>query len=102
MALFSRLKLLLLERRLYHGTFGKYNRYRCWCLKRDARTTEEKLRIAKEVLSGPGVNTMEAQYNELYLRRRHQEQEQGPVIVPPLTIVVTEATEERPKQRRQA
>ena len=69
MAFLSWWKLWVLERKLYHGAFGKYNRYRCWCLKRHAKTTEEKLTIAREVLSGPGVNTLEAQYNELYIRQ---------------------------------
>ena len=39
MAFLSWWELLILEQRLYHGPFGKYNRYRCWCLKRNARTT---------------------------------------------------------------
>lgn len=69
MGFLSWCKLVLLEQKLYHGEFGKYNRYRCWCLERNAKTARERLSIAKEVLEGPGVNTMEAQYNELYLRR---------------------------------
>ena len=66
---------MVLEQRLYHGPFGKYNRYRCLCLKRNARTAAEKLGIAQEVMVGPGVNTMEAQYNELYIREHETRQQ---------------------------
>jgi hypothetical protein len=78
---------------LYHGPFGKYNRYRCWCLKRNARTTEEKLCIAKEVLNGPGVTTLEAQYNELYVRR-HEERKGE--MVPPLGDLDTTLGDSQP------
>lgn len=64
----GRLKLFFIEQKLY-GTFGRYNRYRRWCLERNATTTAERLVIANEVLAGPGVNTMEAQANELFLRK---------------------------------
>ncbi|HEV3386588.1 MAG TPA: hypothetical protein VG097_17355 [Gemmata sp.] len=83
MAFLAWWKLWIVERKLYHGSFGKYNRYRCWCLKRNAETTWEKLVIAKEVLNGPGVNTMEAQYNEQYI---HQHQNQKPILVSPPQI----------------
>ena len=99
MALWSWWKLLILEQRLYYGMFGKYNRYRCWCLKRSAKTSEEKLLIAKEVLKGPGVNTMEAQYNELYLRR-HEHQKQG--VVPPPRVTSTTSAEAQPERKEQA
>ncbi len=72
MAFFSWCRLFGLEQKLKFGEFGKYNWYRCLCLKQHAKTSEEKLRIAREVLDGPGVNTMAAQANEAYLRR-HQE-----------------------------
>ncbi|HEX5471088.1 MAG TPA: hypothetical protein VFW73_04345 [Lacipirellulaceae bacterium] len=65
----ERLQLLMLEQKLYHGPFGKYNRYRC-CFKRMATTTTEKLAVAKSVIAGPGVTTIEAQYNEIFLHRR--------------------------------
>ena len=68
MLFFSWCNLLFLEQKLQFGEFGKYNRYRYLCLKRQPKNTVERLRIAKEVLDGPGVNTMEAQANELYLR----------------------------------
>lgn len=76
MTFLSWCKLRILARKLYHGPFGKYNRYRCWCLKRNVSTTEGKLQVAREVLNGPGVSTVEAQYNELYIRD-HQGQQQG-------------------------
>jgi hypothetical protein len=72
MALWSWLKLLVLEQRL-HSKFGKYNYYRCLCLERNAKSSEEKLCIANEVWDGPSVNTMAAQANELYLRRHASE-----------------------------
>jgi hypothetical protein len=68
MNILSWFKLFFIEQKLY-GTFGKYNRYRRWCLERNATTSMERLVIAREVLIGPGVNTMEAQANELFLRR---------------------------------
>ncbi len=69
MNILSWFKLLVLEQKLNFGAFGRYNRYRRWCLERNAKTAAERLAIADEVLSGPSVNTMEAQANELYLRR---------------------------------
>lgn len=98
MAFLSWWKLRLLERKLYHGAFGRYNRYRCWCLKRNAKTAEEKLRIAQEVLNGPGVNTMEAQYNELYIRQHEQQKRE----IPPRTAIGTTPTEPHSKRRSQA
>ena len=65
----SWLKLLFIEERLKFGAFGKYNRYRCWCLEGNARTTAEKLRLAREVLSGPGVSLAESQHNVEYVRK---------------------------------
>jgi hypothetical protein len=91
MAFFGWWKLRMLERKLYHGAFGKYNRYLCWCLKRNAKTADERIRIAKEVLNGPSVNTMEAQYNELYIQQ-HEEQQKGAVI-PSSRVVGTTPTE---------
>jgi hypothetical protein len=79
MAILDRIKLLMLEQKLYHGAFGKYNRYCCWCLKRNAKTTAEKLDIAREVLASRGVTTMEAQYNELFVRRHFSTEPEGEV-----------------------
>jgi hypothetical protein len=62
-------KLLILEQKLNFGAFGRYNRYRRWCLERNAKSAAEKLAIANEVLNGPSVSTREAQANELYLQR---------------------------------
>lgn len=97
MTLVTWLKLLILEQRLYHGAFGKYNRYRCLCLKRNARDTAAKLRIAQEVLTGPGVNTLEAQYNDLYVQR-HQEQSRA--VSSPLATGA--APQAQPEQKQQA
>jgi hypothetical protein len=73
-AFLSRCRLLLLEQKLksVFGAFGRYDRYRRLCLERGADTTEAKLTIAQEVLHGPAVSLIEAQDNDLYLRR-HQE-----------------------------
>jgi len=98
MGLLAWCKLRILERRLYHGAFGKFNRYRCFCLKRHAQTTAEKLSIAREVLSGPGVNTMEAQYNELYIRR-HEDQQPS---VSPARVAEAAAPQTQPEAREQA
>ncbi len=78
MAFFSWCRLVLLEQRLKFGEFGKYNWYRCLCLKRYAKSADEKLSIAQEVLAGPSVNTMAAQANEAFLRRHRQSHEQTP------------------------
>jgi hypothetical protein len=69
MSILSRLKLLILEERLKLGAFGKYNRYRCWCLERNVTSVAEKIRLAREVLSGPGVSLAESQHNVEYIRR---------------------------------
>ena len=66
---FSWLKLLILEGQLKLGAFGKYNRYRCWCLERNANTVAEKLRIARDVLNRPGVSLAESQHNVDYIRQ---------------------------------
>jgi hypothetical protein len=97
MGFLSWCELLVLEQRLSLGPFGKYNRYRCWCLKRNARTTEEKLRIAREVLNGPGVTTLEAQYNELYIQRHEKRKGE----VPPLGELVTTLDESQPMPSKQ-
>jgi hypothetical protein len=65
----SSLKLFILEQKLNFGAFGKYNRYRCRCLEQKSRTAAEKLRIAREVLHGPGVTLVESQHNVEYIRK---------------------------------
>ncbi|HQU47313.1 MAG TPA: hypothetical protein PK867_31210 [Pirellulales bacterium] len=92
----NHIKLLMLEQKLYHGAFGKYNRYRCWCLKRNATTTAEKLGIAKEVLASLGVTTMAAQYNELYIKRHASPTE---VAVSSQGTIVTIKPAEPPQQK---
>ena len=77
MRLFSWLMLHLLEQRLYHGAFGKYNRYRRYCCERDANTTKEKLAVAIEVLSSSDVSSIEAHDNDLYLLSKARERAYG-------------------------
>ncbi len=100
MAFISRLKLLAAECRLYYGAFGTYNRYRCWCLKKNAKTVAEKLGVVKEVLEAAGVNSMEAQYNELYVRRHRDsgEPEDKTRSVPPRRSVGTALRKILPKR----
>ena len=69
MNVLSWLKLLVLEERLKFGAFGKYNRYRCRCLERNLHSVPEKIRLAREVLSGPGVSLAESQHNVEYIRK---------------------------------
>ena len=98
MAILNCIKLLMLEQKLYHGAFGKYNRYRCWCLKRNAKTTAEKIGVAKEVLASPGVTTMEAQYNELFVKRHSGPTE--PVESKEETVVTMEPIQFPPPDKR--
>lgn len=70
MSVLSWIRLAILVNRLKFGAFGKYNRYRCWCLERKVQTTTDKLRLAREVLSGPGVSLAESQHNVEYIRKQ--------------------------------
>ena len=63
------LRLLILEEKLKFGEFGKYNRYRCWCLERNIKSIVERIRLAREVLNGPGVSLAESQHNVDFIRR---------------------------------
>jgi hypothetical protein len=76
MSIIARLKLWWAEEKLNVGAFGKYNRYRRWCIERNAMSSSEKLAIANEVLSGLCVGVMEAQANELFLSRHRDEMPQ--------------------------
>src|SRR5437588_13049961 len=95
----SWLKLLFIEERLKFGAFGKYNRYRCWCLERNATTIAERLRLAREVLSGPGVSLAESQHNVEYIRQHSmaprkaaiQPQKDAPAVNPELHRTGSEA-----------
>ena len=91
MDFWSRCKLFVLEWKLY-AMFGRYNRYRRMCLERTATTVQERLAIATEVLNGPGINTLEAQYNELFLQRHEQQR-----IVPSVPVVGTPPAEVQPQ-----
>jgi hypothetical protein len=66
--IFAWFKLLILEQRLGFQ-FGKYNKYRSLCLKRNAKSAVEKLLIAQEVWDGPGVNTLEARARDIFLQK---------------------------------
>jgi hypothetical protein len=69
MNIFSRLRLLLLEQKLKFGAFGKFNRYRCWRLERNVNSITDRIRLAREVLNGPGVSLAESQHNVDFIRR---------------------------------
>jgi hypothetical protein len=69
MSILSWFKLLVVEQKLNFGAFGMYNRYRCWCLERNAKTAAERLAIATEVMNGPGVSLAESQHNVEYIRK---------------------------------
>jgi hypothetical protein len=99
MALLSWFRLLILEHKLngLSSPFGKYNRYRRLCLERNAQTIEEKMGIAQEVLNGPGVSTLEAQDNELYIRRHAEQRQEAPP-----SPVVDRTPQAQPERRQQA
>jgi hypothetical protein len=69
MNVFDWLRLLILQQKLKFGAFGKYNRYRCWCLERNVDSMAGKIRLAREVLDGPGVSLAESQHNVDFIRR---------------------------------
>lgn len=69
MNIFGRFRLLILEQKLKFGAFGKYNRYRCWCLERNVNSITDRIRLAHEVLNGPGVSLAESQHNVDFIRR---------------------------------
>lgn len=64
------LRLKYLEAQLAFGDFGKQKKYQRLCLERGATTTAAKVQIAQEVLAGPGVNSLEARANDIYLKER--------------------------------
>src|ERR1700728_4634587 len=100
MAFSSWCRLLILEHKLNGicSPFGKYNRYRRLCLERNSKTTEEKLDVAREVLNGPGVNTLEAQDNELYIRRNEKQKRE----VKPLRAVGETPPDAQPSLSKEA
>jgi hypothetical protein len=53
------IRLKFLELRLMNE-FGKHNKYLYEALERNAKTARQRLVVALEVLSGPGVNSLEA------------------------------------------
>jgi hypothetical protein len=62
------LRLKFLDARLAFGEFGKHKKYLRLCHERKASTTADKLKIAQEVLDGPGVNSLESWAHALYLK----------------------------------
>jgi hypothetical protein len=63
----DRLRLLIAEERL-KSHFGKLKKYRYRVVEEGITDTKAKLRIAREVLAGPGVGVMEAWWYELRLK----------------------------------
>ena len=61
-------RLKRLEFQLAFGEFGKQKKYLRFCHKRKATTTAERLKIAQEVLDGPGINSLESWAHDIYLK----------------------------------
>lgn len=57
--------LKYLEFRLAFGEFGKQKKYLRLCDERSATTTADRLKIAQEVLDGPGINSLESWAHDL-------------------------------------
>jgi len=55
-------------------------------MERNAKTSGERLGIAKEVLAGPGVTVMEAWSNELFLRKHTSSRESQKVTNSPKDV----------------
>lgn len=54
---------------LAFGEFGKQKKYLRLCHEGKAITTAAKLKIAQEVLDGPGINSLESWVHDLYLKK---------------------------------
>ncbi len=61
-------RLKHLEFRLAFGEFGKQKKYLRLCHEREATTTAARVKIAQEVLDGPGINSLESWAHHLYLK----------------------------------
>lgn len=63
------LTLKYLEFRLAFGEFGKQKKYLRLCHEQRATRTADKVKIAQEVLDGPGINSLESWAHDLYLKQ---------------------------------
>jgi hypothetical protein len=67
------LKLKYLENKIaLVGEFGQHTKYRRLCHERNAKTAEEKLQIANEVIAGGATGIAECQAHTLYLQRHEK------------------------------
>jgi hypothetical protein len=62
------LRLKRLEFKLTFGEFGRLKKYLRLCHERKATTTADRVKIAQEVLDGPGINSLESWAHDLYLK----------------------------------
>ncbi len=61
-------RLKYLEFKLAFGEFGKHKKYLRLCHERKAATTADRVKIAQEILDGPGVNSLESWAHDIYLK----------------------------------
>jgi len=61
-------RLKFLENKLAFGEFGKHKKYLRLCHEREATTTAARVKIAQEVLDGPGINSLESWAHDIYLK----------------------------------
>jgi hypothetical protein len=85
-------RLLILQQKLKFAAFGKYNRYRCWCLERNVESIAGKIRLAREVLNGPGVSLAESQHNVDFIRRHSVAARKATNRTPKNTAAVIQGT----------
>jgi hypothetical protein len=64
------LRLKYLENKLAFGEFGKHKKYLRLCHERKAISAADRLKIALEVLDGPGVNSLESWAHHIYLKEQ--------------------------------
>jgi hypothetical protein len=62
-------RLKYVEAQLAFGESGKRRKYLRLCHEQKAATTADKVKIALEVLTGPGVNSLESRAHDLYLKK---------------------------------
>ena len=61
------LRLKSLEAQLAFGEFGKHKKFLRLRHERNATTTADRVKVAQEVLDGPGVNSLESWAHAIYL-----------------------------------
>ena len=62
------LKLKWLEAKIAFGTFGWSIKYEALCLERNAKTVDEKLMVAEEIVAGGATSMGERQWHTVYLK----------------------------------